>query len=366
LAAAIAARRDLTELSDTMVLLTQIEDLAIRQTCWEGLRSAFSGPTQVSLTDHAVLALKATAAHEDSQLAAAGQSLIQLLRVETEEDRALRIEQALNAIGNIQTPVEVRLAAVSEVAAEQDAQVTDSLLAAVGNSTPQVREAILNAVFSRQERLASVLAAIESKTLPASALSGVQRASLLDHRDAKLRERASQQFATLDANHEQALAHYAAALHGERNAARGAQLFRQKCGTCHQAHGVGVAVGPDLSAESKRAEETILRDIIAPSSSITAGYVTYSVSTTEGQVFTGLLAAESASSVTLKLPEGKVKTVLRKEIEEIKASSASMMPEDLIKTLSPREVADILAWLRAPDAHAVTTARSANDKPPGK
>ena len=59
----------------------------------------------------------------------------------------------------------------------------------------------------------------------------------------------------------------------------GQQVFREKCASCHQAHGLGHAVGPDLSAEFQRAEETILRDVLAPSDTISPGYVTYSVAT---------------------------------------------------------------------------------------
>ena len=66
-------------------------------------------------------------------------------------------------------------------------------------------------------------------------------------------------------------------------------MFREKCATCHQAHGLGHAVGPDLSAEFQRAEETIIRDVLAPSDAISPGYVTYAVATEAGQVSSGLL-----------------------------------------------------------------------------
>jgi putative heme-binding domain-containing protein len=60
--------------------------------------------------------------------------------------------------------------------------------------------------------------------------------------------------------------------------------------------------------------------------------------------------ADTASSVTLKQQEGKTQTVLRKEIDSISASPVSLMPESLAKQLSPQDVADILAWLRDPEA----------------
>jgi len=40
--------------------------------------------------------------------------------------------------------------------------------------------------------------------------------------------------------------------------------------------------------------------------------------------------------------------VLRRDIEELRASPVSLMPESLAKALQPQDVADILAWLRDP------------------
>jgi hypothetical protein len=39
-------------------------------------------------------------------------------------------------------------------------------------------------------------------------------------------------------------------------------------------------------------------------------------------------------------------TVLRKNVAEIRASSVSLMPEDLEKSLSKQDLADVIAYLR--------------------
>jgi hypothetical protein len=38
--------------------------------------------------------------------------------------------------------------------------------------------------------------------------------------------------------------------------------------------------------------------------------------------------------------------ILRPQIQEIRASSISLMPEDIEKTLSKRDLADVIAYLR--------------------
>jgi len=57
-------------------------------------------------------------------------------------------------------------------------------------------------------------------------------------------------------------------------------------------------------------------------------------------------AAETATSITLGKEEGVEQTILRREIDEMEASSLSMMPEELEKQVAPQEVADLIAYLR--------------------
>jgi putative heme-binding domain-containing protein len=108
-----------------------------------------------------------------------------------------------------------------------------------------------------------------------------------------------------------------------------------------------------LSAEFRRAEETVVRDVLVPGEKISAGYVTYAVVTTDGRVFNGLLSAESPTSITLRQAEGKEQVILRRDVEEMKAMSISMMPDDLTKKVPPKDLADALAWLQQPPTSLV-------------
>ena len=84
-----------------------------------------------------------------------------------------------------------------------------------------------------------------------------------------------------------------------------------------------------------------------PSAEVEARYLTYIVITVDGRVHNGLLATETGSSITLISNEGKRETILRTEIEELRASGKSLMPEGLEKDLSPQAVADLFALLTA-------------------
>lgn len=348
LATSVTVRRDPGEFAAAVAALDRCADASLRRAGWQGLRAPLTAPVEVRLGADAVALVRRAAESEDEAIGAAARDLMRLLSLETAGERTQRLAALATRVGDPQAAPEVRLAAVREIAAEKDATITATLIGGFAAATPQVREAILEACFARADRLPAVVDALEQGALPASACTALQRAALERHADADLASRAHAQFAKLVANLDGQLAEYARALDRPRDRVRGAALFKQHCAACHEAHGTGVAVGPALAGEAKHPEETLLVSILAPNAQITGGYATYTLLTTGGQVFTGLLAADTASSVTLKGQEGKTQTVLRRDIEELRASPVSLMPESLAKALQPQDVADILAWLRDP------------------
>ena len=189
-------------------------------------------------------------------------------------------------------------------------------------------------------------AALENKTIPAGMLSAFQRVTLVEHDRAEIRERASRRLTKPAGTGDDAFQRFSPALANPRDQAHGEQVFKENCAACHQVRGLGFAVGPDLGAEFQRAEEAILKDILAPSETISAGFSTYVVETKAGQSFNGVLASESATSVTLRQAAGLDQTVLRKDIARVFSLPVSLMPETLAQTLQPQDVADVVAWLR--------------------
>ena len=139
---------------------------------------------------------------------------------------------------------------------------------------------------------------------------------------------------------------YVKALKDKRDPKRGKALFEKTCAACHQVLGIGKAVGPDLTGERNRAEETMILDILAPNREITAGYATHLVKTKDGLSLAGLLVAEAPGNVTLRDLNGREQVILREKLVEMKALKVSLMPPGLEKILSPKDLADLIAWLR--------------------
>ena len=70
------------------------------------------------------------------------------------------------------------------------------------------------------------------------------------------------------------------------------------------------------------------------------------VVTGAGRVLTGLLAEQTAAAVTVVTAKNERVTVARSEIEEIKPADVSLMPDNIVKQLSPQDIRDLFSYLQ--------------------
>ena len=137
-------------------------------------------------------------------------------------------------------------------------------------------------------------------------------------------------------------------LNGDRK--HGAEIFASTCLPCHAMQGEGARVGPDLSGIATHSKETLLVDILDPSRQVLPDFVSYTLVTAEGETLTGLITAESPASVTLRRPNAPDAVIRRSQIKELKADGKSLMPDGLEQGLTVQGLADLLSFLRQPDA----------------
>jgi len=72
----------------------------------------------------------------------------------------------------------------------------------------------------------------------------------------------------------------------------------------------------------------------------------YTVATLDGRVFTGALASETATSITLRREKGESDTILRRNIEGMAASTRSLMPDGMERLITLQGLADLIGFLR--------------------
>lgn len=241
----------------------------------------------------------------------------------------------------------VRLKAIESLAAHRDPSIGPLLLTDFTAQTPAIRRAVLDAVVGPADRAALLLDEIAEKRLAVTELDRVRADRLLSHADSAVAARARKLLADiLPADRRQALADYQPVLKLSAHAEQGREVFRKHCSTCHRVGGIGVDVAPDISDTRTKTAEQLLTDILQPNRAIDNNYVSYAVATVDGQALTGIIAAETATSVTLKQAENKVVTLLRQDIEELRSTGISLMPDGLEKNIPPQDMADLLSFLK--------------------
>ncbi len=124
------------------------------------------------------------------------------------------------------------------------------------------------------------------------------------------------------------------------------QNGEKTCTTCHKVGEIGVDVGPDISDSRVKTPAQLLTSILDPNQAIDNNYFSYSVIKTSGQVETGIIVSETASSITIRQPEGKMVSILRQDIEELKSNGVSLMPVGLEKDLNKQQMADLISFIK--------------------
>jgi putative heme-binding domain-containing protein len=137
------------------------------------------------------------------------------------------------------------------------------------------------------------------------------------------------------------------ALQGD--AGRGEQLFWSKavnCGSCHKVGERGTEVGPDLTAIVKtRTRGDLLESILEPSRRIEPKFGAYVVRTLDGRALTGLVQKRDEKELVLRDAQGKDVRIASENLEEVKPSRTSLMPQGQLAGLTAQEAADLLEYL---------------------
>jgi putative heme-binding domain-containing protein len=125
---------------------------------------------------------------------------------------------------------------------------------------------------------------------------------------------------------------------------RGRALFGRMCGQCHKLYGQGGDIGPDLTGSDRANPDYILENVLDPSASVGRDYTMTTVATSDGRVVAGIVREQSPTAIVIQTASERI-TLPREDVEAIKASNTSMMPEGQLDPLTPQEVRDLFAYL---------------------
>jgi putative membrane-bound dehydrogenase-like protein len=243
-------------------------------------------------------------------------------------------------------PQDVQLAVLAALGSYADVSAAKIVIDAWPAMSPRLRLAATEAIFSRAAWLPALLTAVEEKKLAAVDIDTTRIKLLENHADSQIRERARKVFAGAKLGRRQDVVDaYRSVLELKGDAARGRLVFQKICSACHRQEGFGHELGPKLASLQNRGREFILINVLDPNREVNPQYLNYVVSTNNGRQLTGMVTAESATSITLTRGEGASDTVLRSEVDQLQSTGMSLMPEGLEKQLDKQGMADIIEYV---------------------
>ena len=274
-----------------------------------------------------------------------------LLRILANE-RIESLKGAALVIASSEQPEVVRLGALVVLSRYADPTLVPNLIDIhQKSSSAKLKAQVREILFSRLESAREWVARVESGMIPASATSLEEVRRLSAFGDSQLDTVVTKHWGKIaPATKEETLA-VVRRLNNDLRAAtgdiaRGKTLFSRHCASCHQLFGEGTKLGPDLTTANRQDRDFLLVSLVDPSGTIRKEYVSVTVQTTSGQTITGLPVERTADAITLADAKNERRSIPLREIESLKESNVSLMPENLDRQFRPQELRDLFAYLQ--------------------
>jgi putative membrane-bound dehydrogenase-like protein len=289
--------------------------------------------------------LRTMVADENTPLAQRTDALNALLKVQDAELPALLQKLVLGG--------QIRNAALRGLAAFDDPQTPGVLLKVYEQlDLPQRRDALAT-LCSRVKYANELLTAIEGNRVPASHLTADLVRQLRNLGDEALNARIEQAWGAVRETSEdkaKLVADWKALLASpsapKADLEMGRAVFAKTCAQCHTLFGTGGDVGPDITGSNRANLDYLLTNVLDPSAVMAKEYQPSIIYTAQGRVITGIVKQQDDAALTVRTANETV-IVPKDEIDEIQVSPLSMMPDNLLQPLAPREVVSLVSYLQS-------------------
>lgn len=266
--------------------------------------------------------------------------------------RALRggqftsVGQVLGTVLESHPAPELESAAIDSLAAFDEPAAGKVILDHWRGYSPTGRQHAVSALLATRDRIPMLLNAVETGLVERSALDASARSHLYDDSDPGIAAKARNLLESTNTDRAKVILSYKDAANLAGDVARGKKLFEENCARCHEPRRQYGRIGPDLSGINNKTKEELIVSILNPSYAIEPRFVNYIITTRDGRMYDGIIANETAWAITLRGGAEEDETILRKNISSIRASSVSLMPDELEKSLGKQGLADVITYLR--------------------
>lgn len=244
--------------------------------------------------------------------------------------------------------------AASGLALFDDPDLARLLIKTYRNQRPETRPQWISILVSRPSFARLLLQAMEQGVLPRQDLTSYHVRQLHSLGDPEIDQKVTEVWGELrdsPIEKRQQIAQWktrlTASVLQQADLSHGRLQFNTICGKCHRLFGEGQTIGPDLTGSNRNNLDYLLENMIDPSAVVNKDFRMTIVQLADGRVLNGVVVAQTDRTITLQSLTEKL-TLEKTEIEEMRATSLSPMPEGQLEKLTPEEVRDLVGYLMSP------------------
>lgn len=245
----------------------------------------------------------------------------------------------------------LRALAIRGLAGYRDGETPEAILAVYDDLTLDERKDALATLTARAPYAHALLDALAARRLKAADLGADVVRQMRSLKDPSLDQRVAEVWGVVrdsPVEKKALIDSYAKMLRSEPkippDLALGRAVYARTCATCHELFGAGAAVGPGLTGSNRKDLDYLLHNVLDPSAVMAKEYQPYVILTDDGRVVSGLVLAATDDALTVRTATEEI-VVPRDEIEEMKLSDKSMMPDDQWQKLTEHEIRSLVAYL---------------------
>ena len=241
--------------------------------------------------------------------------------------------------------------ALQGLAAYDDPHTPQVILAAYSQLDAAEKHDAVETLASHPAYAMALLDAVEAHQIPAADISVFTARQLRQFNDKKISEKLAKVWGNLresSADKKEQLDHYTSLLTRDflknPDLAHGRLIFSHTCMQCHTLYGVGGKIGPDLTGSNRDHVDYVLAKVIDPSAAVPKQFQMQVITLSDGRLITGIVRERTDKSVVVQTDTQRL-VLAAEDIEQMKPSKLSMMPERQFDKLTPEEIRDLLGYL---------------------
>jgi putative membrane-bound dehydrogenase-like protein len=261
----------------------------------------------------------------------------------------------------------VQMSAIRGLRRFDHVQTPKLLLGRYASLDKPLKNAVIDTLSSREDYAFELLAALEAGRVQREHITPQQARQISNIDSAELTDKLSDLWGAVQISSEEQLkkitlikAMLATQSDVRPDLSQGRAIYKQHCASCHKLFGDGEKIGPDLTGSGRANIDYALQNVVTPSAVVAKGFQVSVVVTVAGRILTGVVTRESEQVLLVQTDKEQIRLPVS-EVDEIRKSKQSLMPENLLKDLTDEQVKNLIAYLASPVQVPISGVDAATD-----